>query len=196
MPPDQVAEIAKEISHLAPLADAYQQIQQLRVYTAELKGMADASGQDAELVALAQEELADHRRQMLQLQQQLLTLLVPRDAADEANAIVEVRAGTSPAQWLLSRSCVRCADKTAGGRPVRASHRRAGGGRRAGTGGSEAAVFARELTRMYERYASVNGWRYELLGASVDEAAQGFRVKSTQTRTAKNLFAPAAHCEG
>jgi peptide chain release factor 1 len=39
---------------------------------------------------------------------------------------------------------------------------------RAGTGGSEAAIFAGDLFRMYERYASVKGWK-----VSVDTASEG-----------------------
>ncbi len=37
---------------------------------------------------------------------------------------------------------------------------------RAGTGGSEAALFAGELFRMYERYAAEKGWKVEVLSAS------------------------------
>ena len=37
---------------------------------------------------------------------------------------------------------------------------------RAGTGGEEAALFAGELMRMYQRYAENHGWRFELLQES------------------------------
>jgi peptide chain release factor 1 len=37
---------------------------------------------------------------------------------------------------------------------------------RAGTGGDEAALFAGDLFRMYQRYAQINGWRVEVLSAS------------------------------
>ena len=37
---------------------------------------------------------------------------------------------------------------------------------RAGTGGEEAALFAAELFRMYQRYAGLKGWRFELLDLS------------------------------
>jgi len=40
---------------------------------------------------------------------------------------------------------------------------------RAGTGGQEAALFAGDLFRMYERYASLEGWKVEVLGASPGE---------------------------
>jgi peptide chain release factor 1 len=41
---------------------------------------------------------------------------------------------------------------------------------RAGTGGSEAALFAGDLFRMYERFASTKGWKVEVLSASEGEA--------------------------
>jgi peptide chain release factor 1 len=40
---------------------------------------------------------------------------------------------------------------------------------RAGTGGDEAALFAGDLFRMYERYAASRGWRVELISASEGE---------------------------
>lgn len=40
---------------------------------------------------------------------------------------------------------------------------------RAGTGGDEAAIFAGDLFRMYQRYASLNGWKVDVLSASEAE---------------------------
>jgi peptide chain release factor 1 len=45
---------------------------------------------------------------------------------------------------------------------------------RAGTGGDEAALFAGDLYRMYERYAATRGWRVELMSASPGEMG-GFK---------------------
>jgi peptide chain release factor 1 len=41
---------------------------------------------------------------------------------------------------------------------------------RAGTGGDEAALFAGDLFRMYQRFADRQGWRVELISASASEA--------------------------
>jgi peptide chain release factor 1 len=41
---------------------------------------------------------------------------------------------------------------------------------RAGTGGDEAALFAGDLLRMYQRYAALHGWRFELEEVSEGEA--------------------------
>jgi peptide chain release factor 1 len=45
---------------------------------------------------------------------------------------------------------------------------------RAGTGGDEAAIFAGDLFRMYERYASTKGWKTEIISESVADMG-GFK---------------------
>jgi peptide chain release factor 1 len=45
---------------------------------------------------------------------------------------------------------------------------------RAGTGGDEAALFAGDLFRMYERYAALHGWKIEMVSAS-EGTAGGFK---------------------
>ncbi|HEY0445711.1 MAG TPA: peptide chain release factor 1 [Allosphingosinicella sp.] len=45
---------------------------------------------------------------------------------------------------------------------------------RAGTGGDEAALFAGDLFRMYQRYAEAQGWRLELISASPSDVG-GFK---------------------
>jgi peptide chain release factor 1 len=48
---------------------------------------------------------------------------------------------------------------------------------RAGTGGEEAALFAAELARMYQRYAEGRGWKIEPMGSSLSERG-GYREVS------------------
>jgi peptide chain release factor 1 len=48
---------------------------------------------------------------------------------------------------------------------------------RAGTGGEEAALFAAELARLYQKYAEGRGWKIEPMGSSVSERG-GFREVS------------------
>ncbi|MBX9635765.1 MAG: peptide chain release factor 1, partial [Magnetospirillum sp.] len=58
---------------------------------------------------------------------------------------------------------------------------------RAGTGGDEAALFAAELFRMYERYASVRGWRFEVM--DVNETGIGGVKEASATITGRGVFA-------
>ncbi len=58
---------------------------------------------------------------------------------------------------------------------------------RAGTGGEEAALFAAELFRMYQRYAALRGWRCELLDLS--ETGIGGVKEAAASITGRNVFA-------
>ncbi len=57
---------------------------------------------------------------------------------------------------------------------------------RAGTGGDEAALFAAELFRMYQRYAETQGWKFEVLSSS-DSALGGVKEASASI-AGKNVF--------
>ena len=46
---------------------------------------------------------------------------------------------------------------------------------RAGTGGDEAALFAGDLSRMYSRYAEMQGWRVTVLNASGVDGGDGYK---------------------
>ena len=58
---------------------------------------------------------------------------------------------------------------------------------RAGTGGDEAALFAADLFRMYQRYAALHGWRFELLELS-ETGIGGFK-EAVASITGRNVFA-------
>jgi len=87
-------QLSKEFAELNPVVAA---IQALRKVQAEHAGLtellADASA-DKELVALARQDLAELEPRLEELEHQLRVHLLPKDAADEKSAILEVRAGT------------------------------------------------------------------------------------------------------
>ncbi|HEV8678222.1 MAG TPA: peptide chain release factor 1 [Stellaceae bacterium] len=58
---------------------------------------------------------------------------------------------------------------------------------RAGTGGEEAALFAANLFRMYQRYAALRGWRFELLDLS--ETGLGGCKEAVASITGRDVFA-------
>ncbi len=67
---------------------------------------------------------------------------------------------------------------------------------RAGTGGDEAALFAGDLFRMYQRYASLNGWKVEILTTSESEAGGYKEVQASISGTgvfAKMKFESGVH---
>jgi peptide chain release factor 1 len=58
---------------------------------------------------------------------------------------------------------------------------------RAGTGGDEAAIFAGDLFKMYQRYAGLQGWRVEVLSAS--DAEKGGYKEITATISGDGVYA-------
>jgi peptide chain release factor 1 len=82
---------------LAGLADIAATIRAYRAQTKEAAGLEDiiadaASGSD--IRDLAEEELGEVRARLARLEQELRIALLPKDAADEMSAILEIRAGT------------------------------------------------------------------------------------------------------
>lgn len=57
---------------------------------------------------------------------------------------------------------------------------------RAGTGGEEAALFAADLTRMYQRYAEIKGWKVEMM--SLSDSDRGGIKEAIMMITGKDVF--------
>ncbi|HET8726650.1 MAG TPA: peptide chain release factor 1 [Alphaproteobacteria bacterium] len=58
---------------------------------------------------------------------------------------------------------------------------------RAGTGGDEAALFAADLLAMYQKYAALHGWRFEVMEAS--ETGIGGCKEAVAAITGRNVYA-------
>ncbi|MBO9380864.1 peptide chain release factor 1 [Sphingomonas histidinilytica] len=127
LPSDQFVQLSKDYAEIEPVAQAAGEVRRLRAELEVLKGMAEDEAGDAELRAMAIEEAEEIRARLPEAERTLALKLLPRDAADERSAMLEIRAGT---------------------------------------GGDEAALFAGDLFRMYQRYAEDRGWRVELISAS------------------------------
>jgi peptide chain release factor 1 len=60
----------------------------------ELEGMLKDAGTDVEMKKIAEEEIAVLKKKVPELKRQIEISLIPKDEADERNAIIEIRAGT------------------------------------------------------------------------------------------------------
>lgn len=88
----QFVALSKEFAELDPIAKA---IQGLWTAQAELQSAKElADGTDADFAAMAREEIPALERRIEAAEQDLKIKLLPKDAADEKSAILEVRAGT------------------------------------------------------------------------------------------------------
>lgn len=127
LPPETFVKLSREFAEIDPVV-------------AKIKAYREVAGEIADLEALiadpkteaAMREMADDERHALtdkreRIVEELRLSLLPKDAMDERNVIVEIRGGT---------------------------------------GGDEAALFAGDLFRMYERFAARQGWTTEILSAT------------------------------
>ncbi|NQW09793.1 MAG: peptide chain release factor 1 [Alphaproteobacteria bacterium] len=89
---DRFQQISKELAEIAPVVAKVTELKRTRAALDETKALA-AEG-DAEMAALADEEAASIAARLPELERAVQLLLLPRDAADAKNAILEVRAGT------------------------------------------------------------------------------------------------------
>lgn len=88
------ARLTKEFSSLDPIVKTYRALIAAQAEVADLEAIRDDSSSDKEMVALAEEDLERLRDEAEDLVQRLRIELLPKDAADEGSAILEIRAGT------------------------------------------------------------------------------------------------------
>ena len=84
----------KEIAELTPVVEAIEQLRQGQQELAELEALKSDPESDAEMRGLAEEEWAALSTRLPELDRQLQIMLLPKDAANERSAIIELRAGT------------------------------------------------------------------------------------------------------
>lgn len=145
---DQYVKMASEYAELGEIVAKVRALRAAEREETDLAALLDDKSTDADMRELAEMELPEVGERIEGLQKDLQILLLPKDAADEKNAILEIRAGT---------------------------------------GGDEAALFAGDLFRMYERYAALKGWKFEVDSLSEGEVG-GFK-EAIATISGRGVFA-------
>ena len=90
--PAEIIRLAKEHAELKPVVEAVRAVRAMQAESADLEAL--QAGGDAEMAALAREELAALAQRLPALEQAAIMLLLPRDKSESASAILEIRAGT------------------------------------------------------------------------------------------------------
>jgi peptide chain release factor 1 len=88
------ARLSKEYSDLTPVVEAIGALRKARSELADLASLMTEAGGDAEMRKIAEGEFYEIKEKLPAMEKQLQIMLLPKDAADEKNAILEVRAGT------------------------------------------------------------------------------------------------------
>jgi peptide chain release factor 1 len=125
--PDTYVKLSREFAELGPIIETVKAYRDVAAEIDDLNTLIADPSTDAEMRSMASGEKPALEERRAALEQQIKLALLPKDAMDERNVIVEIRAGT---------------------------------------GGDEAALFAGDLFRMYERFAAKQGWKVELVSAS------------------------------
>ena len=128
--PELYVKLASEHAGLEPVVAKIREYMQARDDLSGAQELLDDVETDAEMRELAELEQEEAKARITECEADLKILLLPRDAADDKSAILEIRAGT---------------------------------------GGSEAALFAGDLFRMYERHSASKNWKVEILSESAGD---------------------------
>ena len=124
----RASEIMREHAGIKQLLAHWDELEAARRQLDENRELATSS--DVEIAAMADDEIPDLQKRVVDLERELQIALLPPDENEDRDAIVEIRAGT---------------------------------------GGNEAAIFAADLYRMYNRYAESAGLKAEDLESSPSE---------------------------
>src|SRR4051812_17554167 len=125
--PETYVKLSREFAELGPVVETVRNYRNVVSEIEDLEALIADSSTDAEMRTMAAAEKPQLEQRRAALEQEIKLALLPKDAMDERNVILEIRAGT---------------------------------------GGDEASLFAGNLFRMYERYASKQGWKVEVISAS------------------------------
>lgn len=133
--PELYVKLSRDYAELEPVAEKARAFLAALSEFEDIKELLADPETDAEMTELAQMEYKPAEEKIEELAAEMQILLLPKDAADNKSAILEVRAGT---------------------------------------GGDEAALFAGDLFRMYQKYAEDNGWKVSVMSVSEGDVG-GFK---------------------
>jgi peptide chain release factor 1 len=142
LPAETYVKLSREFAELAPVVAAVKSYRAAQHELHDLMGLIADPATEPEMRSIAEAEKPALEQRRAALEHELRLALLPKDAMDERNVILEIRAGT---------------------------------------GGDEAALFAGNLFRMYERYAANQGWKVEIVAAS-DGAMGGYKEVIAEIR--------------
>src|SRR5205809_1858215 len=124
----RAGEIMREHASVKQLLERWNELETARRQLDDNREL--ATSRDVEIAAMADDEIPDLEKRVVDLEREIQVGLVPPDENENRDAIVEIRAGT---------------------------------------GGSEAAIFAADLYRMYNRFAESAGLKIESMDSGPSE---------------------------
>ncbi len=91
--PETYQRLSREFSELTPVAEAVEELRRRQSEAGDLAQLIADPATDPDMRAMAEDEFLALKDRLPKLEQELQILLLPKDAADDRSAILEVRAG-------------------------------------------------------------------------------------------------------
>ena len=145
---DAFVRLSREHAELSPVVEAIKIYRAAETELSDLDAIIADPATEPDMRRMAEAERPVLTERKTRLEQMIRLALIPKDAMDDHNAILEIRAGT---------------------------------------GGDEAALFAGDLYRMYERYAAKQGWKTEII--SISEGSKGGFKEVVAEVSGRGVFA-------
>ena len=140
--------LSKEFADLIDIVSLVDKVKKIEFEIHGISELIEDSDSEIEIRSIAEQEFHQLKKDLIKKEHEIELLLLPKDSADEKNAILEIRAGT---------------------------------------GGDEAALFAADLFRMYQRFSEQQNWKFEIM--DINETGIGGYKDATASVMGRAVFA-------
>ena len=139
---------SKEFADLIDIVTLVDKVKKMELEIHGISELIEDPNSESEIRAVAEQEFHQLKKDLQKKEHEIELLLLPKDSADEKNAILEIRAGT---------------------------------------GGDEAALFAADLFRMYQRFSEQQNWKFEVM--DINETGIGGYKDAIASVMGRGVFA-------
>ena len=140
--------LSKEFADLIDIVSLVDKVKKIEFEIHGISELIEDPDSEIEIRSIAEQEFHQLKKDLIKKEHEIELLLLPKDSADEKNAILEIRAGT---------------------------------------GGDEAALFAADLFRMYQRFSEQQNWKFEIM--DINETGIGGYKDATASVMGRSVFA-------
>ena len=140
--------LSKEFADLVDIVSLVDKVKKIEFEIHGISELIEDPDSEFEIRSIAEQEFHQLKKDLIKKEHEIELLLLPKDSADEKNAILEIRAGT---------------------------------------GGDEAALFAADLFRMYQRFSEQQNWKFEIM--DINETGIGGYKDATASVMGRAVFA-------
>ena len=140
--------LSKEFADLIDIVTLVDEVKKIKLEIHSISELIDDPDSEIEIRSIAEQEFRQLKKNLTKKEHEIELLLLPKDSADEKNAILEIRAGT---------------------------------------GGDEAALFAADLFRMYQRFSEQQNWKFEVM--DINETGIGGYKDAIASVMGRGVFA-------